>query len=50
MTKETLTLPITGMSCVNCAANIERTVTKLEGVDEVQVNFAAEQALIALFF
>jgi Cu+-exporting ATPase len=47
MTQETLTLPITGMSCVNCAAGIEKTVNKLEGVAEVQVNFAAEQARVS---
>ena len=32
MSVQTLNLPITGMSCANCAANITRTVSKLAGV------------------
>lgn len=47
MTKQTLTLPITGMSCANCAANITKTVSKLAGVTEANVNFAAEQAMVS---
>jgi len=41
-----LTLPITGMTCVNCAANLERAVKKIPGVSEVNVNFATERAAI----
>ena len=40
-------LPITGMTCANCAANIERSLKKLTGVDEVSVNFASEQAAVS---
>jgi len=47
MSKQTLTLPVTGMSCANCAANITRTVGKLTGVTEANVNFAAEQAMVS---
>ena len=47
MTELTLTLPITGMSCANCAANITRTVSKLDGVAQANVNFAAEKATIS---
>ncbi len=36
--------PITGMSCANCALNIERNMKKLQGVKETNVNFATEQA------
>jgi len=42
-----LNLPITGMSCANCAANITRTVGKLDGVTDATVNFAAETALVS---
>ncbi|MBA4368965.1 MAG: cation-transporting ATPase PacS, partial [Desulfobacterium sp.] len=45
---QTITIPITGMSCANCALNIERSVRKLDGVQDVSVNFAAEQAMIRL--
>lgn len=46
MTEQTITLPVNGMTCANCAANIERGLKKLEGVQSTNVNFAAEQAVI----
>ena len=46
MASETIILPITGMSCANCALNIERNLKKLQGVEETSVNFAAEQASV----
>jgi Cu+-exporting ATPase len=42
-----ITLPVAGMTCANCAMNIERSVKKLNGVSDAQVNFAAEQASIS---
>jgi Cu+-exporting ATPase len=47
MSDDKITLPVTGMTCANCAMNIERTVKKLDGVSDAQVNFAAEQASIS---
>jgi len=47
MNEQTLTLPVTGMSCVNCAANITKTVSKLPGVTDANTNFAAEQAIVS---
>ncbi|MEN8246654.1 MAG: heavy metal translocating P-type ATPase [Thermodesulfobacteriota bacterium] len=47
MNDETIILPISGMTCANCAMNIERVVGKLEGVQAVNVNFATEQARVA---
>ena len=47
MNQQKLTLPITGMTCANCAANIERVVKKLDGVADANVNFAAESAAVA---
>jgi len=41
-----ITLPITGMSCANCAGNIERGLKKLPGVNSSNVNFASEQATV----
>ena len=35
------------MSCANCALNIERSVKKLRGVKEANVNFATERAAIS---
>ena len=47
MSEKNLTLPVTGMTCVNCAQSIERNVRKLLGVKEANVNFATEQAAIS---
>jgi Cu+-exporting ATPase len=47
MNEQTVTLPITGMSCANCAANIERGLNKLNGIRDAAVNFAAEQAMVS---
>jgi len=47
MARQTITVPVTGMTCANCAMNIERTVKKLGGVAEATVNFASEQATVA---
>ena len=47
MSEESITLPITGMTCANCAANIERGVKKLKGVADASVNFAAENAAVS---
>ncbi len=37
-------LPISGMTCNNCARTIERTLNRLEGVLEASVSFATESA------
>ena len=47
MSEQKYTLPITGMTCANCAANIERAVKKLDGVADASVNFAAENAAVS---
>jgi Cu+-exporting ATPase len=41
-----LTLPVTGMTCANCAATVERTLKKTEGVSEAAVNYASERATV----
>lgn len=45
-TSQKVTLPVTGMHCASCKANIERTVKKIPGVTECTVNFATEKANI----
>jgi Cu+-exporting ATPase len=44
MPEENLSLPVTGMTCANCAGNIERSLKKLNGIQEASVNFASEKA------
>lgn len=47
MTTQEITLPITGMTCAMCVKNVERTLNKAEGVDNVLVNLATEKAMIS---
>ncbi|MBN8968118.1 MAG: heavy-metal-associated domain-containing protein [Rhizobiales bacterium] len=37
---KTVVVPVTGMSCVSCAAAIKRSVKNLNGVSEVEVSLA----------
>ena len=37
-------LPIIGMTCASCVRNVERALSKVEGVADVSVNLAAERA------
>ena len=43
-----LTLPITGMTCVNCAATVERALCRTEGIVGASVNYATERAIVEL--
>jgi len=48
MEEQTITLPVTGMSCTNCAANIERTLNQdTPGVIKANVNFASERLSVS---
>jgi Cu+-exporting ATPase len=40
------TLPVTGMTCANCVATVERNLKKLSGVTSATVNLATERATI----
>ena len=46
MSEQRVTFPITGMHCANCVATVERSLKKAEGVADVAVNFATEQATV----
>jgi P-type Cu+ transporter len=39
-----ISLPITGMDCANCATAVERSIKKIDGIDQVHVNLASERA------
>lgn len=41
-----VTLPVTGMTCANCVATVERNLLKLEGVEGATVNLASERASV----
>jgi Cu+-exporting ATPase len=44
--KTKMSIPITGMTCTNCAATIEKGLVETEGVENANVNFASEKATI----
>jgi Cu+-exporting ATPase len=41
-----LILPITGMTCANCVATVERTLKKVDGVKFASVNLSSERATV----
>lgn len=41
-----LTLPVTGMTCANCVATVERSLKKVHGVQGATVNLSSERALV----
>ncbi len=44
--KEKAQIAITGMTCTNCAATIEKGLASVPGVENVRVNFASEKATV----
>ena len=47
MSDKNITIPVTGMTCANCAMNIERALKKkVPGVVRASVNFATERAFV----
>ncbi len=43
---ETVSFPVEGMTCASCVNRITRFLTKVEGVDEANVNLASESATV----
>lgn len=43
---EQISFSIRGMTCAACAKRVEKAIAKLEGVTEVNVNFATEKAFV----
>ena len=46
MAVKAIKLPVTGMTCAMCVKNVERSLMRAEGVAEVSVNLATEQATV----
>ena len=44
--KQKTRLGVVGMTCANCAQTVEETVGALEGVENVDVNFASDEATV----
>jgi copper chaperone CopZ len=43
ISKKNVIMPVTGMSCSNCALTIESGVRKLKGVTNANIDFAGEK-------
>ena len=43
---ESVTLPVSGMTCASCVGRVERFLAKVEGVEQVAVNLATERATV----
>jgi Cu+-exporting ATPase len=46
MSAETVTLPVAGMTCGNCARSVERKLTSTSGVARASVNLDAASATV----
>ncbi len=46
MSTQQIDLPIMGMTCAGCVRNVERALSRTEGVAEVSVNLATERAQV----
>jgi copper chaperone CopZ len=46
MSAETVTLPVAGMTCGNCARSVERKLTSTTGVKRAAVNLDAASATV----
>jgi Cu+-exporting ATPase len=47
MATQEIVLPITGMTCASCVRNVERALTRTEGVEAANVNIATERATVS---
>jgi Cu+-exporting ATPase len=45
-TNQQVILPITGMTCANCVATVERNLKKINGVQLANVNLSSERAVV----
>lgn len=46
MERNEVTIPISGMTCAACAANIDKSLRKLEGIENANVNLTTEKATV----
>jgi Cu+-exporting ATPase len=44
MARQQLTLPVQGMTCASCVNHVQKALSKVEGVEDVNVNLATEKA------
>ena len=42
-----ISVPVTGMTCANCVATVERNLNKVDGVETAHVNLSSERAAVS---
>jgi Cu+-exporting ATPase len=42
-----LEIPVTGMECASCALTVEKAIREVPGIEQANVNFASEKALVS---
>ena len=47
-TSKSIILPVTGMTCANCVATVERSLKKVNGVKSANVNLSSERATVEI--
>ena len=45
---EKISLPVEGMTCASCVARVEKSIKKIDGVEDVVVNLASEKATLSI--
>ena len=45
---EKISVPVEGMTCASCVARVEKSIARIDGVQEVNVNLASEKASITI--
>lgn len=48
MSEKRIDIPITGMTCAACANRIEKGLSRMDGIQQVAVNFATEKAAVTV--
>jgi P-type Cu+ transporter len=46
--KETLSLPVEGMTCASCVLRVEKTLKKIDGIENINVNLATEKVTFTI--
>ena len=41
-------LPVEGMTCASCVARVEKSLNKIDGIENVSVNYASEKVAFEL--
>lgn len=46
VTRNKVTIPVSGMTCASCVANVDKSIRKLDGIENTNVNITTEKATV----